>query len=252
MSEFVVVHDSPLAVWGQLSRDIRQQVERGVLVPGGRLPTERELATAYGVNRLTVRQALDHLEQDGIIARKRGFGTYVSEHVVTVQHDLSLTRPWRERAEEAGLHAESVLIRRSQKAPVPSDLIRELALDDTELAVGEPYVEYERVQKIDGTPIGISRSWVPDRIALQLPRVLIGGSLSQTLREHLNLSSATTFNVMESTVAFAAEAVLLETYPDAPLFVVNAISRLGDGSVLNLSRTAWLGSRVRFRSRRVS
>jgi DNA-binding GntR family transcriptional regulator len=59
---------------------LRSQILKGTYPPGGRLPTERELCTQLGVSRITVRLALDLLEEEHLIVRRQGSGTYVSDH----------------------------------------------------------------------------------------------------------------------------------------------------------------------------
>lgn len=83
----------PLAVIGRIARStvvdavadrIKGEILSGRLEPGSRLPSERELALALGINRLTLRAALGRLEAIGLVATRHGAGTLVTS--------------WRERA----------------------------------------------------------------------------------------------------------------------------------------------------------
>lgn len=58
---------------------LRGKILKGVFPPGARLPTERDLCGLLGISRITVRQALDLLEEEKLILRRQGSGTYVSE-----------------------------------------------------------------------------------------------------------------------------------------------------------------------------
>lgn len=60
---------------------MRERINSGDLPEGSRLPPERELAAIFGVARNTLRQALDHLEQDGILVRQVGRGSFVRQGV---------------------------------------------------------------------------------------------------------------------------------------------------------------------------
>src|SRR5512143_1885531 len=91
-----------LAAMGPVARSIvvdavadrlRGEILAGRLAPGSRLPSERELSLALGVNRLTLRAALARLEAMGLVTTRHGSGTEVS--------------PWRERA---GLEALSMVM----------------------------------------------------------------------------------------------------------------------------------------------
>jgi GntR family transcriptional repressor for pyruvate dehydrogenase complex len=65
-------------LYEQIAQSIREQIVRGQLVQGQRLPTERELALAYGVGRNAVREAVRSLASDGLVEVRQGSGTYVS------------------------------------------------------------------------------------------------------------------------------------------------------------------------------
>lgn len=58
---------------------LRAKILKGIFPPGARLPTERDLCGLLGISRITVRQALDLLEEEKLILRRQGSGTYVSE-----------------------------------------------------------------------------------------------------------------------------------------------------------------------------
>jgi DNA-binding FadR family transcriptional regulator len=64
-----------------LAEHLRAQIHSGVLGPGDRLPNERDLAAALGVGRITVREAIRMLVEDGYVVSKRGNsgGTYISD-----------------------------------------------------------------------------------------------------------------------------------------------------------------------------
>ena len=63
----------------QLFEEIGLAIKKGAFVPGQRLPTEAELMQQYGVSRTTVTRTLRDLENNGVIWRRRGSGTYVKE-----------------------------------------------------------------------------------------------------------------------------------------------------------------------------
>lgn len=70
---------SPLPVYQQIVRGIKEAVVRGYVKPGQRLPTVRELAAEFGVNHNTVAKSYQELERDGVIETLRSKGTYISE-----------------------------------------------------------------------------------------------------------------------------------------------------------------------------
>jgi DNA-binding FadR family transcriptional regulator len=63
---------------GGITQRLRRAIESGVYRDGEQLPAERELATAFGAARSTIRKALDQLEELGLVVRRVGSGTFVS------------------------------------------------------------------------------------------------------------------------------------------------------------------------------
>ncbi|RME33648.1 MAG: extracellular solute-binding protein [Thermoflexia bacterium] len=70
---------SPVPLYHQLKTLIREQIESGLWKPGDRIPTEDELCRLYGISRSPVRQALKELVYEGVLVRRPGAGTFVSD-----------------------------------------------------------------------------------------------------------------------------------------------------------------------------
>ena len=73
----------------QVLEKIKQMLMDGVLVPGDKLPPERELCQSFGVSRASVREAIRSLCTMGILEARVGDGTYVSDNSQTVLDQLS-------------------------------------------------------------------------------------------------------------------------------------------------------------------
>jgi GntR family transcriptional repressor for pyruvate dehydrogenase complex len=75
---------APVARPSQLSESISQTIEQwireGTLAPGVRLPTEKALATQFGVSRAVVREAISRLKAEGLVTTRQGAGAFVSAH----------------------------------------------------------------------------------------------------------------------------------------------------------------------------
>jgi GntR family transcriptional regulator len=235
---------SPLPAWAQAAQYIRRQIETGRLAGGERLPSEIELAETFTLSRLTIRQALGQLASEGLIERRKGIGTFVAPQKVVVQHDLSLSSSWRQRFLAEGHRSSSELLETRTHQTLPTELAARLTPGDPR----DNLSFLKRLQIVDSTPIGVTESWVPISVAPDLVgRPLDGGSLSATLQNRYARSAATVESTLETVLATAAEAQLLDTATDVPLFVVTAVSRQKDGDLLEISRTSWVGGRVRFR-----
>src|SRR3954452_19929942 len=71
--------------------DLVAEIESGVLGEHARIPGEVDLAARYGVTRMTVRQALNNLVNDGLLVRRRGVGTFVAENAARRRNMSRLT-----------------------------------------------------------------------------------------------------------------------------------------------------------------
>ena len=71
-----------VTLWRQIQMILEEQIEGGRLGPGKRLPTEMQMARSFGVNRHTVRRALQALEDQSLIRVEHGRGAFVQEQVI--------------------------------------------------------------------------------------------------------------------------------------------------------------------------
>src|SRR5215469_14906415 len=67
----------PLQIYEQVSEKIRTEIRSGRFLPDARLPSERELASLFGVGRPAVREAIGALQNEGLVVTRRNSGTYV-------------------------------------------------------------------------------------------------------------------------------------------------------------------------------
>jgi DNA-binding GntR family transcriptional regulator len=74
-----IEHEGPRFVWQQIADDIAADIRSGALPANSRLPAEQDLAAdVYGVARATVRRAVAHLVEKGLVVVMHGRGTYVA------------------------------------------------------------------------------------------------------------------------------------------------------------------------------
>ncbi len=72
--------ESPTPLYYQLYTMLHDAICSGVLTTGSKMPSEKELASAFGVSRITARRALDELALKNMVVRHRGRGTFVDYH----------------------------------------------------------------------------------------------------------------------------------------------------------------------------
>jgi GntR family transcriptional regulator len=79
MLNHLLLRDNGVPIYVQLRDQIAAAVGRGLLRPGARLPTMREVAVALKIDLNTVQRAYAELQRDGLLTLSRGRGTYVAE-----------------------------------------------------------------------------------------------------------------------------------------------------------------------------
>src|SRR6201987_1528915 len=86
----------------RIQSTILQKIESGGLRPGDAVPSERELAKIHDVSLMTARHALATLEQEGVVERRRGVGTFVSTPKIHFNKLMSYTEQMRSRSLTVG------------------------------------------------------------------------------------------------------------------------------------------------------
>ncbi|MCD0480979.1 GntR family transcriptional regulator [Streptacidiphilus sp. ASG 303] len=173
------------------------------------IPNERELAARFGVARATLRQALDQLELEGRLVRRRGIGTLVAAPRTAVP-----VRP----AEESWPGTEDAawrIVGCTTAAPAPK-LAEALGIP-----ADEPVHTVRRVRSTGGQAVGTEVLHVPDSAVPHLPGFAADtGRGRSVLRQLQRLELAGESRAVELGVAEAEEARLLQRPPGTPVLVV--------------------------------
>src|SRR5690348_17809161 len=80
-----IFRNSPVPRYHQLKEILRERVRSGEWQPGDLIPSERELSESYSISRMTARQAITDLVNEGVFYREQGKGTFVSRNKITQQ-----------------------------------------------------------------------------------------------------------------------------------------------------------------------
>lgn len=216
----------PLYRW--VADDLRARIRAGEFPLGHPLPTEAELSVRYRASRITVRHALALLDQEGLIHREQGRGSFVRPRAITVgpRRLTSFTEEIRERGER---QASELLSIERLSAPAGSPL------DDAGLCV-----RLERLRRADGRPIAFQVTWLPEALGEGADEALRdGGSLYEHLRSRHALvvdSADETYRVGTPDARIAA---LLGVRIGSPVFQVERVGFAGT------RRVEWTQSVVR-------
>ncbi|WP_329614808.1 GntR family transcriptional regulator [Streptomyces brevispora] len=111
--EFRIDRRSGVATYLQIVQQTKQALRLGLLEPGDRLPTAREVVEATAINPNTVLKAYRELEREGLVEGRRGLGTFVTRTLgsAAAADDAPLRAEladWARRARAAGLDKDDV------------------------------------------------------------------------------------------------------------------------------------------------
>ena len=209
--------DSQVSYYRQLYTILRREITRGVWKPGERMPSEAELIAAYGVSRITVRQAFELLVNDGLVYRRRGSGTYVS--VPLIEHGLNRIISFSEDMQRRGLHPSTQVIA-ARLEPASEEIAARLDIEPgVELAV------LERLRLADGEPMSVEKSHL---IYHQCPGLLDTDFsttlLHEALRDRYGIRLTRANQAVRAVAADKMLAGRLHVHAGAPLFYIERVS----------------------------
>lgn len=112
--EFRIDKRSGIAAYQQIVQQTKQALRLGVLVPGDRLPTAREVTESCAVNPNTTLKAYRELEREGLVEPRPGLGTFVCRSLARPQTEAgsplrAALERWMDQARDAGLDKEDVV-----------------------------------------------------------------------------------------------------------------------------------------------
>ena len=196
----VIDPGSPVPKHYQLREILLELIERDLAVDAG-IPSERELCQRYGMARMTVRHAIDHLVAEGRLYRVPGKGTFVARPKI----DLPLRlESYSDDMRARGLQPGAVELS-SRVVAAGATLARELRVELT-----SPVQVIERLRTADGEPMALERAHIPADAAPGLvDEDLSGRSLYSVLEERYGIVFDAGEQRIGAGIATAADAELL-------------------------------------------
>ena len=199
MTEEKLRSESVSPLYAQIMERIRQDIFRGTYPIGSRIPAESELEIRYNVSRVTVRRALQELTSAGLLERKQGKGTFVSQPKVDrVERPL---KGFHDSCREAGKKPSARIIYIRERAAGPEERTR-LGLQEN-----ASVIEILRVLAADGEPVILEHCCFSMAFAW-LEGAGIRGSLYRILQEYGVQAEKSTYD-LSLAGAQAEEAALL-------------------------------------------
>lgn len=225
-------HPTPLYL--QLAEFIRRGINEGRIRAGDALPSERELSFTTQLSRVTVRKAIDTLLREGLLSRRHGSGTYMTQRI---EQPTALLAGFSADMANRGCVPGSIWLERKIAMPTPDETMTLV------LAVDARVARLSRVRTADGEPLAIEHTVLPTSL---LPAVEeVGDSLYSALaaRKHAPVRG---LQRLQASLATASEAKLLSISVGAAILRIERRTFLANGSPVEFTRSAYRGDRYDF------
>lgn len=209
----VIQRGSVIPLYFQVESSLRTRISSGEFRPGQYLPSEKDLALEYGVSRITVRQAMSTLADEGLVVRIRGKGTFVSKRPLGV-----------ESARFSGSFDDLVAMGARTKVKIlgmamvePNRTLRDIfQLDD-----GDMVLQIEKIRQVEDSPFSLVVNYLPRDIGERVQRHdLTQKPLMTILEEDLGIEPKTASQTIEAAAASPEVADALAIDMGAPLLKV--------------------------------
>jgi GntR family transcriptional regulator len=145
-----------IPLYVKIREALRQEINQGLLQRGEKLPSEDDLADKYNVSRMTVRQGIADLIDEGYLYRRHGVGTFVA--FPHVERDHSRLTNFFEISESKGIHAWARVL---SVDVIPAKQRVAKALD---LAEGEKVIRIQTLRFTDNSPVTVHDAHVPYKL----------------------------------------------------------------------------------------
>jgi GntR family transcriptional regulator len=224
--------------YSRIAESLRERIREGDLPPGTRLDNQRALARSFGVTLMTLRQALELLERENLIARRHGLGTFVA--APSIDYDILQLRRFAGDLSAQGEHVSTRLLD-SRLAAGDRRVTAALGLGPRARVMA-----LERLRLVDGHPMSLQRSFLSARLGEEVLRADLDVTpLSQVLEFKLGILIERAQETVSAVRLGRREARALGCRTGAPAFESERVSFDGGGQPIVFDRVFIPGDRFR-------
>ena len=226
--------ESNAPLYLQLARNLREHIESGGVEPGEPLPSERELSERMGMSRVTIRKGIQKLIEEGLLFRRHGSGTYVTERILARGATLtSFSEDARSRGDNPGV----VWMMRAYASATDEEAAA------LEIPIATKVARLARVRLANGEPLAIEHAVVPAEFLPNLDAV--GDSLYAALEASGVFPVSGTQRICAA-LATPTEAGMLSIAQSSEILRIERLTRDAKGTPVEFTRSAYRGDRYEF------
>jgi GntR family transcriptional regulator len=229
---------SSVPLYAQIHGEIRRQIETDQLPAGAPVPSERELAEICKVSRMTARQALNALKNEGYVYQERGVGTFVSKRKLDV-HTRNLIGFTEEMRARGFVPSTKILLSRRENAA--QEVADELGID-----IEDEVFHFQRLRLADDLPLAFEDAYLPVKRFPGLDeKNLEKQSLYKILENDYDIVMHHAEEILEATCASKEIAQALAIKPKSALLIVHRVVFSESNLAVESVRTFYRADRYR-------
>jgi GntR family transcriptional regulator len=215
LEDRVLDYDPPK--YYQVKRSIVEKIDNDEFRLGSMIPSERELMGAFNVSRITIRKAIEELEQEGYLYKVQGKGTYVKGDQ-NRQNLISITSCTQDVIRLGMVPSRRVLVNKI----IPADKKRQHQL---ELVENEDVFCLSRIYYADGEPINYTTTFLPYKYINGIEKHDFSlESLYEVIEKEYNIQIYRAERTIEAVIAHGETAEHLDVNEGIPLLLFQCVT----------------------------
>jgi GntR family transcriptional regulator len=218
---------------------MRDSIRSGEWKPGDLIPSERELGEQYGISRMTARQAITDLVNEGLFYREQGKGTFVSQRKITQQliHLTGFTEDIRARGQRPSTKVLSAEMS-------PAD---ETTAEKLRIPAGTLIFRLQRLRLADGEPLAIELSQISFKGCERLlEEDLENNSLYRILETKYGMPLMEADQELEAGLADNEEAEILKISVGSPVLFTRRTTYTERNQPIEYAKAIYCGNKYTF------
>lgn len=233
---------NPIPLYIQLANSLEDMIKNERYAVGTLLPAEGELSKEAGINRNTVRHAIDLLTQKGLVEKRKGVGTMVKrKSPLYPVHKLNRMTSFVDDFEIDNVEIEDVILRK-EKISATKELAVKLALP-----AGEPIVKIERVRIADKIPLVLEIQYYSFERFGKLLEMDIKGSMYEILTKVFNVNLDHSIQTIRAVNPTEEVANILGIQTTTPCIFLESLAYTEDDVCIEVLHSYYCGDRYLFK-----
>lgn len=237
----IKLSEKQIPLYYQLETSLRERLLSGELAEGDLFPSEETIGRQYGVSRMTVRQALSSLVDDGLISRHPGRGTFVTKKEPDKAVHKSVGALEEAILKGFGYAYDTKLIQFSTVR------LRKSVADQLQLDPDTEALAIERIRLFESEPIAFIQNFLPIDIGREMTREDVRRRpVLKTLEERLGVKLDKADQIIEAILANTLVANHLKVRVGSPILKMTRITYEESGRVVNYALVLFRADKYSF------